>query len=225
MGGGQNRVETGGGLFGDVVDDDVVVFTPCGEFLGGVAEAFLDGFLRFGAAAAKALFESRDGWRCKEDGNDGRSPFRLGEDGFADESHALHVDVENDVLTVENTWFNFLLQRAVVVAVDFRPFEEVVCVDAAFEFVDGEEMVCDAIDFAWPRGARRAGDGELKLCVFLKKVRADGGFSDAAWAGKDDGGSDVFQGGVGGVGVWGRSKWTVRLSNNVILAELASSMN
>ena len=198
MGGGQNRVEAVGGLFGDVVDDNVVVFTPCGELLGGIAEAFLDGFLCFGAASAKALFESRDGWRRKKDGNDGRSPFRLGQNRFADEPHALYIDVENDVLTVENTWFNFLLQRAVVVAVDFRPFEKIACVNAAFEFVNGEKMVCDAIDFAWPWGACRAGDGEFELRVFLKKKRADGGFSDAAWAGEDDGGSDVFHGAVGG---------------------------
>ena len=59
MGCGQNRVEAVGGLFGDVVDDDGVVFPPGGEFLGGVAEAFPDGFLRFRAAAAEALFESR----------------------------------------------------------------------------------------------------------------------------------------------------------------------
>lgn len=198
MGGGQNRVEAVGGLFGDVVDDDVVVFAPCGEFLGGVAEAFLDGFFRFSAAAAETLFEGCERRRRKEDGNDGRPPFRFGQNGFADEPHALHVDVENDVLSIDNTWFDFLLQCAVIVAVDFRPFEKIARVDAAFEIIDGEKMVCDAIDFARPWGACRAGDGEFELRVFLKKKRADGGFSDAAWAGEDDGGSDVFHGAVGG---------------------------
>ena len=68
----------------------------------------------------------------------------------------MHVDLEDDGVAFAEDAADLALERAVAVAVDMGPLEELAGLDAAAELLIRKEVIVDAIDLPLP-GAPRGG--------------------------------------------------------------------
>lgn len=71
---------------------------------------------------------------------------------------ALDVDIHDHIGAVVEEIEDFGFERSVEIAMDFGEFEEVTSGDFGLELLVGEEVVIEAVDFAWARGAGGARD-------------------------------------------------------------------
>ena len=118
---------------------------------------------------------------------------------------ALDIEVHDDIAAGGEVREDLGFESAVVVAVDEGVFEEFTGVDAAGEFVRGEEKVVVAVGFARADGAGGAGDG-VGDGFDGGGVSAERGFAAAGGAGDDA--EDAFAEGDGSHGN-GRGRWGV----------------
>ena len=102
-------------------------------------------------AASLSLLRPRS--RCSSTVNDGGSTKidDEGEAALADLLRALHVDHQHDVAAGREQPLGLRPARAVEVAEDVGPFQELARRDHRLEAVAGHEMVVDAVLLAGPR--------------------------------------------------------------------------
>ena len=81
---------------------------------------------------------------------------------------ALHLNIEDDVLSLLHGLVDKLLRRAVEVADILGILQKGVLRDHFAELVDVGKMIVDAVYFAGTRRTRRGGNGEIKIVAILK---------------------------------------------------------
>ncbi len=152
------------GFFQNIVDDKIIIPGGFSNFRFGGIEPAPDDFLRFSPAAAQPLFESIQG-RGEDENRRRCKAARL------HLSSPLHIDFQKDIQAVGKGGFHVTAVRAVVMAVNFSPFEKPSRADPFFENVPGQEMIVYPVGFARARRPRGAGDGKRSRESLASRAR------------------------------------------------------
>ena len=155
-----------------VVRDLEHVFARTRHLALGVREALLDDRRRVRAAPLQPLAKRLQRRRVDEDVDVAdlqRIGVRQGAHVVAHLRRALHVDVEDHRVALRQDLLDRRLQRAVVVAVHLRVFDEGVVADQLLEALLRLEVVVEAVLLLAARRARRAGDRVDEVGVLLQE--------------------------------------------------------
>ena len=98
---------------------------------------------------------------------------------------ALHVDLQDQIVALLQLLADDLLQRAVAVLMDVRPFVECILPDQLVEAFLGHKVVVHAVDFTLAGRAGRAGHGQTHIRVLLEQGLDDFGLARARGARND----------------------------------------
>src|SRR5438309_7484532 len=109
----------------------------------------------------------------------------LAEVGF-ELPRTLPVDVEQNVAPFAQCLLHRRLGRAVAIAEDERPFDELVGADHSVEFVLAYEVVVDSVCLAGALRPRRGRHRHRHVPVGVQQQSRDSGFSGTGRGGKDD---------------------------------------
>ena len=98
----------------------------------------------------------------------------------------MHVDLDEDVVTDGEVFFDRCSGCALEVAVDLEPFQEPAGVAGVVEFLASHEVVVAAVEFAGTGGPVGRGHGEPELGFPLQEGAHDGRLPGAGRAGDDE---------------------------------------
>ena len=164
------------------INDERVVKPPragLGDFTAGFGEALLDEFLRLPLSAAKSHKQFFFARRENEDRKGvGHALFDL--------LRAFDIDFEDDQPAARQLLLDPPPRRAVALAEDIGPFEELIVLDHVVELGVIDEVVIDAFDIGgglWPGRGRDAEDGARDAAF---DASGDGGFADTAGPADDE---------------------------------------
>ena len=159
-----------------VIDNRVFVlaFGLCKfDFLLGVCEAELDDFFAIGAATAESAFQFFVARRHDENA-------RCVRIDLVEVHLAENIKVEQNAVPFGESLLDKALGRAIVVAVDFVPFNQAFVLDHLLEFFFCLEEVVDSVDFTFARFACCCRDGILDVREILDDQVLEGGLPCAA---------------------------------------------
>jgi hypothetical protein len=145
----------------------------------GAVHAAPDHLIRIGAPRAQATLQLRHGGRQDEDPDDvGIDLLQL--------LRALPVDVEQHVAPALDDLQHLGLQRAVAMAEDVRPFEELATGHHFVEFVVRDEIIVLAVDLAGADRPGGGGDGKGQPVVGGHQHARDRGLAGTRRAGQHE---------------------------------------
>jgi len=186
-----NTLHFGKCFFQIIVNYNMIIGLTAANFLFGLREAVSDDFGRVGAA----LFDAR-GERVQR-GRADEHQHRLGHKIF-DLLRALRVQLQDDVAAAREFVRDPRARRAVEVAVDLRPFQELAGIAHCDEAFAADEEVVFAFLLAFAGRARGMRDGDLRSAGGAQ-AGVDGRLAGAGGRG-DDKQSALFGGGHCGRG-------------------------
>ena len=143
------------------IDDGLL---PVEVFGIGFRHALLHDLFRVLRAAAQAPFKLFARWRQNEHLDDilARDLIEL--------LGALPVNIEKNVLTLTKRRLDERARRAIVIAEDIRPFEELARIAHAEEFFLADEVIVLPVRFARPARSCRRGDRENDVLVGFQQA-------------------------------------------------------